>query len=202
MPEVEIGGRFGRLYGWLDWPARLVGLNLLWVLGVLAGLVVGGLGPSTQALYVLERDYLLGRSPRMWRDFWSAWRANLVSSQPALGVPLLTVWVLVFYLLAARGTPVVYGIAVVLFLYLATLMQLPAVLAHMDLSPTQAWRATVEVAWRHPVATLGVALLVAVLVVGAWFTTPAALPLLVPSLPVLLATLAARRGLPPPPTED
>jgi uncharacterized membrane protein YesL len=96
---------------------------------------------------------------------------------------------------------VVYGLAVVLFLYLATLMQLRAVLAHMDLSPTQAWRATVEVAWRHPVATLGVALLVAVLVVGAWFTTPAALPLLVPSLPVLLATLAARRGLPPP-TED
>jgi uncharacterized membrane protein YesL len=197
MAEVEIGGRFGRLYGWLDWPARLVGLNLLWMLGVLAGLVVGGLGPSTYALYALQRAYLLGRTPRMWRDFWAQWRAHLLSSQLTLGVPLLTVWVLVFYLLAARGTPMVYGCAVALVLYLATLLQLPAVLAHLDLTPIRAWRITLKVAWKRPVPTLGVALLVAVLLAGAWATTPAALPLLVPALPALLGTLAAQAALSP-----
>lgn len=196
MPEVEIGGRFGRLYTWLDWPVRLVGLNLLWILGVLAGLVVAGLAPSTHALYALQRAYLLGRSPRMWRDFWSQWRAHLPASQPALGVPLLTLWVLVFYLLAARGTPLAPGLAVLLFLYLATLLQLPAVLAHLDVGPVRAWRITIVLAWKRPGTTLGAALLAAALVAGAWFLTPAALPFFVPALPALLGTLAARRTLP------
>ncbi|MCG5219152.1 DUF624 domain-containing protein [Streptosporangium soli] len=198
MPEVEVRGRFGRLYGWLDWPARLAGLNLLWILGVLAGLVVGGLAPSTLALYEVLRGHLRGRSPRMWRDFWSAWRRHLLSAQVAFGVPLLTVWVLVFYLLAARGTPLVYGMAVLLSLYLATLLQLPAVLVHMEPAPVRAWLVTVEVAWRRPAGTLGVAGLVVVLVAGGWFVTPAALPFFVPALPALLATMAARRGLPQP----
>ncbi|WP_326629875.1 DUF624 domain-containing protein [Nonomuraea fuscirosea] len=193
---MEIGGRFGRLYVWLDWPVRLIGLNLLWILGVLAGLVVGGLAPSTYALYALQRSYLLGRSPRMWRDFWSQWRTHLLSAQAALGVPLLTVWVLVFYLLAARGTPVAPGLAVLLFLYLATLLQLPAVLVHLDLGTVQVWRVTVVLAWKRPGVTLVAALLVAVLVAGAWYATPAALPFLVPALPALLGTLAARRTLP------
>lgn len=190
MAEIQVAGRFGRLYGWLDWPARLAGLNLLWVLGVLAGLVLGGLAPSTYALYALQSAYLEGRSPRMWHDFWALWRRHLVSSQLALGVPLLTVWVLVFYLLAARGTPVALGLAVVLFLYLATLMQLPAV----QLTASRSWRATVVVAWTSPARTVGAALLALALAVGAWFWTPAALPLLFPALPALLGTLAARRS--------
>lgn len=196
MAEVEIGGRFGRLYGWLDWPVRLAGLNLLWILGVLAGLVIGGLAPSTHALYALIRAYLLGQSPRMWHDFWALWRRHLVSSQLALGLPLLTVWVLAFYLVAARGTPFALGLAVVLALYVATVAQLPAVQAHLELTAARSWRAAVEIAWRQPGSTLGTALLGAALAVGAWYVTPAALPLFFPALPALLATLAARRRLP------
>lgn len=199
MPDIEVGGRFGRLYGWLDWPIRLVGLNVLWVAGVLAGLVIGGLAPSTSALYSVLRGYLLRRPVRLWPDFWAAWRRGIWSSQLVLGVPLLTVWVLVFYLLAARGTPLVFGLAVVLVLYVATLLQLPAVAAHLDLAPVAVWRASVEVAWRRPLPTLGVAGLVGVIVLGAWFTTPAALPLFVPAVPALLATVVSRAGLPPAP---
>ncbi|MBB5785650.1 YesL family protein [Jiangella mangrovi] len=197
MAEVRVGGRYGRLYGWLDWPARLAGLNLLWLLGVLAGLVLFGLAPATAALYAVLRGYVLDRSPRMWRDFWAVWRASLVSSQPVLGLPILTVWVVVFYLLLSRSTPFAWAMAVVAAGYLATLLQLPAVVAHLDLPVVRSWQVTAEVAWRRPLPTLGVAVLVAGLAAGAWSTTPAALPLLFPALPALLATLTVQRGLSP-----
>jgi uncharacterized membrane protein YesL len=195
MAEVRLGGRFGRLYGFLDWPARLAGLNLLWLLGVLAGLVLFGLAPATAALYTVLRAYVLDRSPRMWRDFWAAWRASLASSQLVLGVPILTVWVVVFYLLLARSTPFAAGMAVLAAGYLATLLQLPAVVAHVALPVVRSWQLTAELAWRRPLPTVGVAALVVVLAVGGWLTTPAAVPLLFPALPALLATMTVQRGL-------
>lgn len=195
MAELRVGGRFGRLYGYLDWPARLAGLNLLWLLGVVAGLVVFGLAPATAALYAVLREYVLGRSPRLWRDFWAAWRASLVSSQLVLGVPILTVWVVAFYLLLSRSTPFAVAMALLAAGYLATLMQLPAVVAHVALPAARSWQVTAEVAWRRPLATVGVAVLVVVLAVGGWLTTPAAVPLLFPALPALLATLTVQRGL-------
>lgn len=199
MAQIEVGGRFGRLYGWLDWPARLAGLNVLWLLGVLAGLVLFGLAPATAALYTVLRAYVLDRSPHLWRDFWAAWRASLVSSQLVLGVPILTVWVVVFYLLLSRSTPFAWGMVVLAAGYLATLLQLPAVVAHVALPVVRSWQVTAELAWRRPLATVGVAVLVAGLAVGGWFTTPAAVPLLFPALPALLATITVQRGLEPPP---
>lgn len=101
--DVPVGGRFARLYRLLDWPPRLAGLNLLWLAGVLAGGVVAGLSPATVALFALVRDYQRGRHPRPWRDFWRHWRAEFARAQLRLGLPLLTVWVFAFYLLAARA---------------------------------------------------------------------------------------------------
>lgn len=199
MAQIEVGGRFGRLYGWLDWPARLAGLNVLWILGVLAGVVLFGLAPATAALYTVLRAYVLDRSPRLWRDFWAAWRASLVSSQLVLGVPILTVWVVVFYLLLSRSTPFAWGMVVLAAGYLATLLQLPAVVAHVALPVVRSWQVTAELAWRRPLATVGVAVLVVGLAVGGWLTTPAAVPLLFPALPALLATITVQRGLEPPP---
>ncbi|TDD69327.1 DUF624 domain-containing protein [Jiangella aurantiaca] len=195
MADIEVGGRFGRLYGYLDWPVRLAVLNLLWLLGVLAGLVLFGLAPATAALYAVLRAYVLDRSPRLWHDYWAAWRSSLRSSQLVLGVPILTVWVVVFYLLLSRSTPLVWGMAVLAAGYLATLLQLPAVVAHVDLPAVRSWQVTAEVAWRRPLATVAVAVLVVVLAVGGWLTTPAAVPLFFPALPALLATLTVQRGL-------
>ncbi|TDC48134.1 DUF624 domain-containing protein [Jiangella ureilytica] len=197
MAEIEVGGRFGRLYGYLDWPVRLAALNLLWLLGVLAGLVLFGLAPATAALYAVLRAYVLNRSPRLWHDFWAVWRSSLRSSQLVLGVPILTVWVVVFYLLLSRSTPLAWGMAVLAAGYAATLLQLPAVVAHVDLPVVRSWQVTAEVAWRRPLATAAVAALVVLLAVGGWLTTPAAVPLFFPALPALLATLTVQRGLAP-----
>ncbi|WP_165367494.1 YesL family protein [Phytoactinopolyspora endophytica] len=198
MADIEVGGRFGRLYRVLDWPVRLVGLNVLWFMGVLAGLVVAGLAPATFALYALLREYLLGTSPRPWRDFWTHWRSALTASQLALGVPILTMWVVVFYTLAARGTPFALGAVVFTFGYGVTLLQLPAVLAHLELSVTEAWRATVTIVWRRPLLSVGIGLLTVALVLGVWFSSPAALPLFFPAVPALLGAVVVHRALPRP----
>ncbi len=195
MAEVEIGGRFGRLYGFLDWPARLAALNVLWLLGVLAGLVLFGLAPATAALYSVLRAYVLDRSPRLWHDYWAAWRASLRSSQVVLGLPILTVWVVVFYLLLSRSTPFAVGMAVLAAGFLATLLQLPAVVAHVDLPVVRSWQVAAEVAWRRPLVTVAVAALVVGLAVGGWLTTPAAVALFFPALPALIATVTVQRAL-------
>lgn len=195
MAELEVGGRFGRLYGFLDWPLRVAALNVMWLMGVLAGLVVAGLAPATAALYVVLRDYFENRSPRPWGDFWRYWRSGLVSSQPVLGIPLVTSWVVFFYTLATRGTPLVFGMTVLALGYAATLLLLPAALAHLDLPATQTWKATVVLAWRQPVPTLVTAVTSILAAAVAWFTMPAAIPLFFPALPALLGTLTVRRAL-------
>ncbi|MER7443830.1 YesL family protein [Micromonospora avicenniae] len=203
MTTVPAGGRFARLYRLLDWPPRLAGLNLLWLAGVLAGGVVAGLSPATVALFALMRDYRRGRDPQPWRDFWRHWRAEFGRSQVRLGIPLLTVWVFTFYLLAARGTPLAGAVAVVAVVYLAVLAYLPAVLAHFDVPAPVAWRIAALTAARAPLWTLGLAATVALLVVAMLAAVPIAVPFFLPSAPAALITLVGARifnVLPAPPT--
>ena len=191
--EVEFRGRFGRLYRLLDWPLRLAGLNLLWLAGVLAGGVVAGASPATVALFALLREYLLGRQPRPWHDFWRHWRAEFVRSQFRLGVPLLTLWVFLFYLLAARGTPIVAAVAVLGLAYLGALIYLPAVLAHFELPAVPAWRTAALAAWRAPLWTIGLGSALAVLTLAVLVAVPVAIPFFLPSVPATLIMLVALR---------
>lgn len=195
MSDLEFGGRFDRVSAFFDWPVRLVAANLLWILGVLAGVVVAGLAPASLAMYSLLREYLLGRRPRLWHDFWATWRRAMTSSQLVIGLPMLTVVVVGFYLFASRGTPFVFAMTVVAVGYLATLLQLPAVAVSLNLPVTDTWKATIAIAWRQPLHTLGAAILIVAMMVGAWFVAPAALPLFFPALPALLASLIVCRGL-------
>ncbi len=191
--QVEIGGRFGRLYRLLDWPVRLAGLNLLWLAGVLAGGVVAGISPATVALFAVLRDYLLGRPPRPWHAFWRHWRAEFVRSQARLGLPLLTPWVFLFYLLAARGTPVAAAVAVLGVAYLVVLAYLPAVLAHFELPAAAAWRVAALAAWRAPLWTAALVVAVVVPVAVMVFVVPAAIPFFLPSVPAVLIMLVGLR---------
>ncbi|GAA5185285.1 hypothetical protein GCM10023322_28820 [Rugosimonospora acidiphila] len=190
---VEIGGRFARLYRLLDWPLRLLGLNLLWMVGVLAGGVLAGVSPASVALFAVLREYLLGRPVRPWRDFWGHWRAEFVRAQLRLGVPLLTLWVAAFYLAMARGTPVAVPVAVLGALYLAALAYLPGVLVHFDLSAAKSWRLAAVAAWRSPLWTVGLGLTVAALLVVMVLVAPIAIPFFLPSVPAVLAMLVSLR---------
>ncbi|MER7333837.1 DUF624 domain-containing protein [Micromonospora sp. NPDC000119] len=193
-PQAPVGGRYARLYRLLDWPPRLAGLNLLWLAGVLAGGVVAGLSPATVALFALLRDYQRGGHPQAWRDFWRHWRAEFGRSQVRLGLPLLTVWVFVFYLLAVRGTPLAGAVAVLALVYLAVLAYLPPVLAHFDVPATTAWRIAALTAARAPLWTLGLGATLSLLVLAMLVAVPVAIPFFLPSAPAALVALVAARG--------
>lgn len=188
MPDVEAGGRYGRLFRLLDWPIRLAVINLLWLAGVLAGLIVGGLAPATFAASQLLHRYLTGEPVQLWHDFWRHWRQALIRSQVPLGLPILTIWVLVFYTTLTRHSPIGLALAGVCAAYVVTLLYLPGVLAaRPELTARQAWLLTLHVAWKRPLVTggLGLACLLAATACVLWF--PAALPFAFPVLPLALA---------------
>jgi len=74
------------------WAARL---NLLWLLGTAAGLIVLGIGPATVAAYTLARRHALGESFQAFPAFVAAYRRELVRGTAllfsALGVSVFLV---------------------------------------------------------------------------------------------------------------
>jgi uncharacterized membrane protein YesL len=119
------GGWSGRLMGWLRVAGQLVGINLLMVLGSLAGLLLLGTFPALAAGGLLLADLAAGRpSERVWAEFWTEWRAGLVRMN-VLGAPWWAVGGLVLLDLQAVWTApgpvarVLAGGVLLLILYLA-----------------------------------------------------------------------------------
>ncbi|GAA5019795.1 DUF624 domain-containing protein [Actinopolymorpha pittospori] len=194
MSRLGTGGPYRQLYRLLEWAGRLAGLNVVWLLGVLAGFVLGGLAPATVAAAAVVRAHLVGQPVPLWSGFWRYWRAELRRSQVRLGIPILTVWVIVFYVLAARHSPLGIGLGVVGVGYLATLVHLPGVLAHVELSAQDAWLVTLHVAWSRPLGTLALAAGTILAVTAVVFWVPAALPFAFPSVPLAVATWLGLRS--------
>lgn len=202
MTNLPVGsGTSARLAGALTWVVRLAGLNLLWVLGLLAGALVAGFAPATVALAGVLRDLIEGRQPRLWKDFWIYWRRGLLAAQLSVGVPLVTVVVLGFYVVAAGGSESTMlrgsaiGLSVLLLLYTATVLHLPVLFATFDCSVTELWRLTLVVAWRSPWHTLAILVGSIVAVLAMAFAYPAALLLYAVSGPSFLAALVGRRAV-------
>lgn len=193
MPEVDLTGRLAPVYRLLDWPLRVAVITLLWLLGVAAGLVVAGLAPATLAAHRLTMAYLDESEVRPWSCFWSAWRKWLGRGQLVLGLPLATVWVLAFYLAAARETVWAVPLSVVFLGYLVTLWMLPAaVISAGDRPLKELWLVTLHLSWRRPALPLAATVVLVVLAVGAWYVVPVVL-VFGPAAAALAAVLVVRR---------
>lgn len=193
MPDFELAGRAAPVYRLLDWPVRLALVTSLWIVGVAAGLVIAGLAPATLAAHHVLLAYLDEVEVRPWSRFWRAWREWFSRGQVVLGLPLATVWVLVFYLSTARQTVLALPLSVILLGYLVTLWLLPAAAATAGPRSAKAlWALTIHLSWHHPGPALAVAGVLAVLAAGAWYVAPAAL-LFGPAAAGLAAVLVVRR---------
>ncbi|TCN38852.1 putative membrane protein YesL [Kribbella orskensis] len=200
MPEIDLTGRLAPIYRLLDWPLRLAVITLLWLLGVAAGLVVAGLAPATLAAHRLTVAYLDEPEVRPWSCFWSAWRVWLGRGQLVLGLPLATVWVLAFYLAAARQTVWAVPLSVVFLGYLVTLWILPAaVVSAWDRPVKELWLVTLHLGWRRPALPLAATVVLVALAVGAWYVVPVVL-VFGPAAAALAAVLVVRRVSSPRPT--
>jgi len=86
--DQDVAGWAGRTMVWLRFVVQLVGVNLLVVLGTLAGGIVLGLLPALGAGGSLLAALASGApSEHLWREFWSGWRSGF-GRMNRLGAPL------------------------------------------------------------------------------------------------------------------
>ena len=153
MNDTEIGWA-GRVMGWLRFAMALVVLNLLFLAGTLAGLVVFGLFPAAVATSIVCARLRAGVPPdSLVRDFVTAYRAQfmhlaVVSLPFTLATLLIAVDVIAFQTLAASGDP----LAAVLFAVFLTSSLLTVLAALSAVSICSRYRASARATWRYAVA--------------------------------------------------
>lgn len=187
------GGWAGRVMVFLRVGTQLVAVNVLVVLGTLAGAVVLGAYPALAAGGGLLAR-LAGGAPseHLWRDFWSAYRAgfrriNLLGAPLTLGFALLALDASV--LAAASPGPVkaaltvgVVALTAYLVLTLATLV--PVARRYDGVPATRTWRFVAVAPLLSPVTSLAVLAVLLVLAVTFTYVT-VLVPVAGLSLPLL-----------------
>lgn len=189
-PGTEASGPVAAI---LTWFWRLATLTGTWWLQTIAGGVLLGFGPATLVLTrrlraELEPDDADAAHP------WRLWRTSFWDAQVRIGLPLLTVIVLAWYLLALRDTPWAISVAVLGAAYLLWLLPLPAVAITTEVPEpaTTSWYRTAVLIARVPLPFLIASLATAVVVVAVLLAYPGALVLVVPAGPALAGVLAVR----------
>ena len=117
-------------------------VNVLWLVGVAAGGIVLGVGPSSSAVATLVRAHLRGDLPALWPTFWRAWSAGFVRANLAYApnAALAATAVVNLSWFAGSGPMIVTAVCVIVVVVLAlTFAWLPGILAYYDLP---AWRAS------------------------------------------------------------
>lgn len=187
------GGWAGRVMVFLRVGTQLVAVNVLVVLGTLAGAVVLGAYPALAAGGGLLAR-LAGGAPseHLWRDFWSAYRAgfrrlNLLGAPLTLGFALLALDASV--LAAASPGPVkaalTVGVVVLTAYLVLALATLVPVARRYDAVPaTRTWRFVAVAPLLSPVTSLAVLAVLLVLAVTFTYVT-VLVPMAGLSLPLL-----------------
>ncbi len=200
--EQDIPGWSGRLMIWLRVAAQLVGIQLLMLAGTLLGLVIAGLGPALAAGAGLLRRIVEGDpSDHLWRDFWSAYRADFRRAA-LVTAPFLVVVGLAWYetlVLLAYGDSameaVLTGATLAVGLYaLSCVGFAPHVLRRYTDGAASSLRFVALAPLLTPLTTLGVVVTtVAILLIGVRFLP--ALVLVGLSIPLLLGGILVDRWL-------
>ncbi|MET1050999.1 MAG: DUF624 domain-containing protein [Mycetocola sp.] len=153
MNESEIGWA-GRVMLWLRFGVALVVLNLLFVAGTLAGLVVFGLFPAAVATSIVAARMRAGVPPEsLVRDFIAAYRGQfrhlaIVALPFHIAAVVIALDLVAFQTLAASGSALA---TVLLAVFVASgVTTLLAALAAISICAR--YRTTARAIWRYAVA--------------------------------------------------
>lgn len=178
--------------GWLQVATQVIGINLLMLLGCLAGLVVVGTFPALAAGGVLLADLAAGRpSERVWTEFWQEWRDGLVRinllALPWWVIGVLLVLDLQVVLPGGTGlTGLMVGLVLLLTAYLAVVFAFfLAVTRRYDDPLGRTWRFLLVAPLLAPLTSLGIVLADAFLLT-AFVQVSVLLPLAGLALPILV----------------
>jgi len=195
-----MNGWAGRVMEVLHLVTQVVVLNLLVVLGTLAGVVLGA-APAASSAGALLADLAAGHPPdRLWTPFWRGWRAGLrranVLAAPFWGAGLFLL-LDALVLAAAPGTaprPLTLALVAVGLYLTAALAFLCPVARRYDVAPARAWRFLLTVPLIAPAGALGALGTVAVCAV-LYLELPVLVPLVGVTLPLLNTGWFADRAL-------
>lgn len=146
----------------MTWLADMLHIQLMWLLGILSGLIVLGFFPATFAMFSVMREMIFkSRSFSFHRKFIQEYKNNFLRTN-LYGFSLVgTAAVLIIYF---RMTLNVEHILSIFFLFLGygmiilfaiALLYLPSVYAHYDLKIIQLVRHSLVIMVACPLNTLG-----------------------------------------------
>ena len=190
-----VGGWAGRVMVFLRAGTQVVAVNVLVLLGTLAGGVVLGAYPALGAGGGLLAR-LVGGSPseHLWREFWSAYRAgfrrlNLLGAPLTAGFVLLAVDASVLAAASAGPTKAALTVGVVVlttYLTVALATLVPVARRYDDAPVTRTWRFVAVAPLLWPLTSLAV--LAAFVVLAVTFSAvPVLVPLAGASVPLLIS---------------
>jgi uncharacterized membrane protein YesL len=177
VADAEVPGWVGGVMLALRWVTLLVEVNVMVLLGTLAGGVVGGLGPALRAgSAVVAR---MTDEPTPWRTFWRTWRSDLGRTN-LLFAPFWVVAVLLWFdgiaVTLLDGPPraiLLGGLIVVLAWTAVTLCYWPRVTLRYDRPFAETWRFLLLSPLLGPATSLAVLVVLGVVWV-AWTFLPVA----------------------------
>lgn len=150
----------------MGWLSTMVYLQFLWTVGVLLGLVVGGLFPSTVALFSVQRDLTNDGTDGILKEkFWKVYKESFKKAN-CLGYSLIAISaLLIVYIrlsmqiqntLAPIFLFLSYGFLV---LFLLAVLYIFPIFVHLDLNISQIIRHAVIIMFLSPFQTIKVMVL-------------------------------------------
>lgn len=172
IAEAEVSGWAGGTMLVLRWITLLVELNLMVVLGCLAGGVLLGVGPALRAGGVVASRMTGEAEP--WRTFWRTWRAEFARTN-LLFAPVWAILVLLWFdgvavRLLGGGVQIALqaGLVLVALWCVVLLAYWPRVAARYDRPVGETWRFLAVAPLVAPGTALGVLVVVAATALAVW----------------------------------
>lgn len=172
VADAEVPGWAGGAMLGLRWATLLVEINVMVLLGTLAGGVVLGLGPALRAGSAVARA--MTSEPTPWRTFWRIWRSEFGRSA-LLFAPLVVVAMLLWFdgvavglLDGAARAGLQLGLVLVGAWGAVVLAYWPRVALRYDRGWGQTWRFLLLVPMLGPATSLAVLVVVGATALALW----------------------------------
>lgn len=156
----SIFSRSGKLMQFMEWLTNMLHLQILSVLGILIGLVIGGIFPATFTMFAINRKWILGQDFPVNKTFFRLYKKHFLKTN-VLGLGItLTGASLLYYLNLFRAidgaiSTVLVVLTFTLFLlYLMTTLYIVPVFVHFDIRLLEVIKHAMIIAISHPLHIL------------------------------------------------
>ncbi|MFE7064353.1 YesL family protein [Sutcliffiella sp. NPDC057660] len=150
-------GQTTALYRFMEWIMRFAYLQFLWIACICLGLFVGGIFPSTTAMFAVARKWIRKETDvQIGPLFWKQYKSDFIKANAVGWLMLAAGFVLYFYMRFFQGNEgvtslIMFVILVILiFLYCMTFIFIFPIFVHYRMSIFHLIRHATIFALAHP----------------------------------------------------